>query len=175
MKRSGKIGLGLASLLGIAVVTVPVVSAYGPWGGDCPGYNRGGWVDGQRGPMGMNRPYGRGMGPGMGPGMMQGRGPGTMMATRLSGLRERLQITAEQEPSWNAFQAAVSAKMEQRRARKGAGFAGRPTTVEERIARIRERTATGQAVADSMERLYGELTSEQRTIADRYALMGPPR
>ena len=119
--------------------------------------------------MGMNRPYGRGMGPGM----MQGRGPGTMMGARLSTLKARLQITEAQEPSWNAFETAVSAKMEQRMARRDAAVAGPPETVEERVARIRERTATGQAVADAMERLYGELTPEQQKIADQYAVMGP--
>ena len=121
--------------------------------------------------MGMGRPFRRGMGPGM----MQGPNAGSTKAARLSMVKERLQITAEQEPSWNEFEAAVSAKMEQRFARRGAGFANRPTTVEERIARIRARTATGQAVADAMERLYGELTPEQRKIADDYLLMGPRR
>lgn len=170
MKHTGKIAVGLAGLLGVAVLTVPVVSAYGPWAGDCPGYGRGAWMDGQ-GPMGMNRPYGRGMG--MGPGMMQGRGPGTMMGARLSTLKERLQITEAQEPSWNAFETAVSAKMEQRMARRDAAVAGPPATVEERVARIRERTASGQAVADAMEKLYGGLTPEQQKIADQYAIMGP--
>jgi hypothetical protein len=93
-----------------------------------------------------------------------------MMGSRLVMLKERLQITAEQEPAWAAFEAAVSAKMEQRMARRDAG---RPSTVEERVARIRDRTATGLAVADAMEALYGVLTPEQQAVADQYALMGP--
>jgi len=166
MKRSTKrIAVGLASLLGVALVATPLASAYGPWGGDCPRYERGGGFGGPGGgPGGMQRPYGRGMGPG---GM---RGPGTMMGSRLVLLKERLQITADQEPAWAAFEAAVSSKMEQRMARRDAG---RPSTVEERVARIRDRTATGLAVADAMEALYGVLTPEQQAVADQYALMGP--
>ncbi|HUW81152.1 MAG TPA: Spy/CpxP family protein refolding chaperone [Acidocella sp.] len=87
---------------------------FGP-GGYGPGMMGGGFGPGF-GP-GMMGGYGPGYGQGYGPGMMGGYGPGSkrwdngksLIAARLTALKQELKITSEQESAWKTYTDAVTA------------------------------------------------------------------
>jgi periplasmic protein CpxP/Spy len=99
--------------------------------------------------------------------------PVARVQKRLDHLKAKLQIAPEQEQQWSAFANTVLAQVQQmKQAREAAQ--PRPTTAPERIdqqlARMKERTARFEAVADAAKGLYANLTPEQRQIADERLL-----
>lgn len=107
------------------------------------------------------------MGAGMGPGMMHGPGwagasaedHAQFQAERLAALKQRLNITPEQEAAWNAF-------AEQARAHKPMHSANRgmpsPEQFAERTQVMKERLAEMEKMQGAYRQLYEALTPAQR-------------
>lgn len=182
MKRSSKILITTTAVVGL---TAAALSFAGPggWGNGqgCRGYGPGAWQQGQMtGPGGMGPGYMQGQ-PGMGPGNMLGRrggmGPGfnpgnrtEFHAQRMDALKAQLQITPEQEAAWQAFAETADknmASMTERFAQRGS-----QKSIAERAQFMRDRAARMASMADAIDALYKELTTEQQQLADRFAPMG---
>lgn len=172
MKRSSKILITVAAVVGISAASLSWVSANGGWGPGCGAYNQG-YGHGQMmrhggfqgmGPGAMQG--GPGFGRGMGPGFMQG-GPGFGMEQRLETIKSQLQITDQQEPAWQAFEQAMSKNMAAMGEKfQGRGFMGQ-MPVEDRIKFMREKAGHMSEMAGVIENLYAELTPEQQKLADQ--------
>jgi hypothetical protein len=91
----------------------------------------------------------------------------------LERLKAKLQITSEEEQQWSAFADTVLAQAQQMKAEHDS-MGPRPATAPERIdwqlARMKERTARFEAVAQAAKDLYASLSPEQKQIADRKLL-----
>lgn len=161
----------LLAALVTGIGTAAVAGAHGPgWGmggGQGPGYGPGGCAQG----AGMMQGMGPGWHHGWGPGMMHG-GPGWSGATpedignfqdqRLSGLKDQLKITPEQETAWNAF---ATQWKEHRPARMGppTGATG-PDWFAARTERMKERVAAMEKMQGAYKQLYDVLTPAQREV-----------
>lgn len=174
MKRSSKVLITVAAVVGISAASLSWVSANGGWGPGCGAYNQGqgygyGQMMGHRGFQGMGPGAmhgGPGFSRGMGPGMMQG-GPGFGMEQRLDTIKSELQITAQQEPAWQAFEQAMNKNREAMVERfQGRGFIGQ-IPVEERVKFMREKADHMSEMAVVIENLYAELTPVQQKLADQ--------
>jgi hypothetical protein len=132
--------------------------------------------------------YGPGMmghgGPGMmagnaGPGMMMGGGPGMMgggrgpmsagnagdmskfQQDRLGQLKSQLGITAEQQPTWDAFAAKAAEQAKTMQAmRQNAGTGTMPE-------RMQQRQKSMASMSESFGKLYDVLTPKQRELFDQ--------
>lgn len=135
----------------------------------------------ERGRMGMD--MGQGMG---GPGMMD-RMMSMMMGAdhtegRLAFIKTELKITEAQTTQWNAFAEAVranAATMSEMR-QTMASHQGRGASLPERLA-FEEKAMSAhlealKKVADSLSKLYGALSPEQKKTADGIVIgpMGMP-
>jgi len=105
---------------------------------------------------------------------MQGQhDPVARVQKRLDDLKAKLQIAPEQEQQWSAFANTVLAQVQQMKAARQS-MQARPTTAPERIdrtlARMKERTARFEAVAQAAKDLYAGLSPEQQKIADERLL-----
>lgn len=175
MKRNRKILL--ATLLAGGVATAAVVSAgpgFGP-GGCAQGYGPG------NGPM----MQGDGSGPyGMRGGMHgrwdQGvRGP-EAFTQRLERMHDKIGISTEQEPAWQAFAANVAAQGERMQAHRETMRAQwaqdddltAPERIQRRAEMMGERLGAMSEMADAVTTLYGELTPEQQKVFDLMQPMG---
>lgn len=183
MKRVTKIAIGAVTVLTLGLTTVAVTAhahGYGPgWGmgmgqGYGPGYGPGAGMGPGMGPMG----YGpMGMGPmGQGP-MRQGVGPqafanpGAFAESRLAGLKAQLQITAAQEPAWNAFagQAKQQAEAMQKlmTGAQGSAQASAPERIEQQAQFMKQRQEQMEKGAAAFKDLYAVLSPEQKALADQ--------
>lgn len=122
--------------------------------------------------------YGRGMG---GPGAFApntARNPAAMAEARLANLRTALNVTAEQEPAWQAFAAVVTQQAQQHQALHEQ-MTQSTASAPERMAlmpQIMQQRAAGMAtVSQALNELYAVLTPEQRAIVDQqhFANHGP--
>jgi uncharacterized protein (DUF3084 family) len=94
-------------------------------------------------------------------------------------MQQRLGITAEQEPAWQAFVVQMDAqreRMQSHREQKRAQWdADEALTVPERIQRrsefMTERLAAMQEMAAALETLYTQLTPEQQELMDQAPIM----
>ena len=158
---------------GVALAVAAVAFAQ-PFGGMGPGFGPG---------MGSGYGHGMGMGPGAGPGMGWGHGPGAgfdpavMVDSRLSNLKAQLQITAAQEPAWQAFTAAARQQVADMQAihnqmqQQGAGTA--PERLALHSAIMQQRSAAMATMSTAFNALYAVLTPEQKTLADQqHGMMG---
>jgi LTXXQ motif family protein len=92
---------------------------------------------------------------------------------RLDKLKATLGIMPEQEPQWAAFTDAVMAQVKQIQAEHQSVKVRRATAPERidwRLARMKERTARFEVVAQAAKDLYASLTPEQKQIADKKLL-----
>lgn len=128
----------------------------GMMGGGCP-------MMGMMGPGGM-----RGQ---MGAGPMGHRRMGALAEGRLAYLRAELDITAAQEPAWEAYATAVRERagamqdMRQsmmRTMRDGTA----PERMAARIAAMEAMLESLKAVKPAIDGLYGALSDEQKVLAD---------
>ncbi|NCF11076.1 MAG: hypothetical protein GWP66_10415 [Gammaproteobacteria bacterium] len=169
MKRTRTILLATLAATGVAVA---VAATAGPRYGGCQqGYGPG------DGPM----MQGEGYGPGSGKQgrLEQGRQDPARHAQRLERMQQRLGITAEQEPAWQAFVVQMDAqreRMQSHREQKRAQWdADEVLTVPERIQRrsefMTERLAAMQEMAAALETLYTQLTPEQQELMDQAPIM----
>ena len=140
----------------------PQQGMMGMMGGGCPSI----------GMMGHGR---AGQGSGQGswfPGMM-GRAPkmGAMVEGRLAYLKSELNITAEQQQAWDAYAAAVSARVDLMQGmHEGMAETMRTGTATERMdARISGMEAmleSMKAMKPATDGLYAVLKDEQKAVAD---------
>ncbi|MES9905086.1 MAG: Spy/CpxP family protein refolding chaperone [Sedimenticola sp.] len=199
MKRSSKIILAAIAATGLSLAAVSWVSAQGGWGGNCnhagpmqgQGYGYGtmnqqgyGPTQGGYAMRGMHRGgYSNSMGAGCAAkgrhshgggkqsgGMSGNRGANS--AARLEALKGQLQITAEQEPAWKAFEEVMQNKatmmMERQKMRGAMGS----LTVEERVKMMRERAGRMTAMADAVSNLNATLNDNQKAMLGRIGGMG---
>jgi hypothetical protein len=91
------------------------------------------------------------------------------MTDRMDYMKYKLQITAEQEPAWNALTESVkkkvTSKVERFAAKRDASF-----TIGDKVKLMREGSEDLKSLADSIDNLYAQLSPEQQKIADE---MGP--
>ena len=165
MKRMNKILLATLAATGLAVA---VAATAGPRYGGCQqGYGPG------DGPM----MQGGGYGPGGG--KQGGRHDPVRHQQRMEQMHQRLGITAEQEPAWQAFTAQMDAQRErmqahheQMRAQWDADDAlTMPERIQRRSAFMTERLAAMQEMSAALETLYAELTPEQQAQLDSAPFM----
>jgi len=88
---------------------------------------------------------------------------------RLTHLKSKLGITAEQEPQWSAFSDAVMQRVAQlksaRRGEKPAALTT-PQRIDRRLAWMKEQTAAFEAIGEAAKALYATLNPQQQQIAD---------
>ncbi|MES9856277.1 MAG: Spy/CpxP family protein refolding chaperone [Sedimenticola sp.] len=197
MKRSSKILLAAIAATGITFASISWVSAQGGWGGNCnsanPMYGQGygqmnsqGYgpgtggcqmqgAQGYAGPMGQGcaakHQHRFGKGGGNHNGGMQ-RGSGMKSATRLETLKAQLQITAEQEPAWSAFEGAMSLKSAARANRSQQRGAMMSLSIEDRVNLMREKASHMTAMADAIGNLNATLNDNQKALFNRMGGMG---
>jgi protein CpxP len=153
MERNMKRITGFAVAAGAAMLLAGATVLAQPYGGFGPG---------SRGAAG---PFAGARGPGAGPGM---HGGAVNVAERLAARKAELKITAEQEPQWNAFAAAVTGQAGAMQARResmwqlpqGERFAQREAMRSQHLEQHR-------VVDAAFDQLYAALTPEQRTLMDQ--------
>jgi len=97
-------------------------------------------------------------------------------ADRLSGIRDTLRLSAEQERLWRPVEEALANIQQQRRAFRSAMMSGGPTDQIERLRR-RAELATQRAdalrkLADAMQPLWATLSdSQKRELTRNFAMM----
>lgn len=148
----------IAVLTALGIGTTTAVLARGPgWedsagpGGDCP----------MAGAKGMKQ-----------------RDPAARAEDRLVHLKNDLKITPEQEQAWESFATVYRAEMGSLPPppRFGADAAPQaaPEAMTQRLAFMQQRLAHMQNVSKALQELYGQLTPEQKTAADRvFSRPGP--
>ncbi|MDP2752345.1 MAG: Spy/CpxP family protein refolding chaperone [Rhodocyclaceae bacterium] len=129
-------------------------------------------------------------GPGFGPGMMCRGGPGMMMGgygpmfasdeaemvkfqqERLARVKEKLGITAEQQPAWNAFAAKMESQFKTMRTGAKDTTTTAATTAPERMKQhhqsMSEHQKTMESMTESFTALYEALMPKQREMLDRF-------
>lgn len=118
-------------------------------------------------------PRGAGPGPGMGPAAFD---PAVAADARLSAMHAQLAITAEQQPAWDAFAAAVRQQAQDMHAARQAMWQSTANAAERMTqrAQIMQRRAAGSAVvAQAFTTLYAQLGADQRARADAFGGLGP--
>jgi len=176
MKQTNKryLGIAAASALVIGVATGALAQGvFGPgFGQGCAGPN--GMMGGPGGMMG--RPCGMMGNPGRmmgGPGGMRGPGggPGCMMSgdpvasteQQLSGLKSTLEISADQEPAWNAYAEAVKGRAGLMLAHRQTMMGSAGIAPEQRLAFRQQGLQQMQRITATSRDLYNVLTPEQQT------------
>ena len=159
MKRMNKILLATLAATGVAVA---VSATAGPRYGGC-----------QQGDGPMMQGGGK-------QGLMeQGRHDPTRHQQRLEQMHQRLGITAEQEPAWQAFTTQMDAQRERMQAHhaqiRAQWDADEAVSMPERIQRrsefMTERLAAMQEMSAALETLYAQLTPEQQAQLDNAPFM----
>lgn len=119
---------------------------------------------------GMHGPYGDDdWGPGRHMGMHNGQMHDGQMhyggnfEQRLSGLKESLELTDEQQPAWDQYEQAVKT-MTEGHPRWGKA----PRDAESRFDRMEQHFTQMKAVFESRKALYETLTDEQKETVDKY-------
>lgn len=117
------------------------------------------------------------MGGGMGPGMMAARmGPGMMspewMTAHLATLKTELKLTPDQEAAWTTFRDAMTGQMTAMQARhEQMNTDTAKTTLPDRMAQhsafMQAGLAQMQAMRDTMNSFYAQLSPEQKAVLDK--------
>ncbi|MCP3663953.1 MAG: Spy/CpxP family protein refolding chaperone [Gammaproteobacteria bacterium] len=156
MKRTTKIVLGvsLATVVGLG----SIVAIAGP-GGGCR--------DGMYG-----RPTGMQDGAGGKRSQMKGGDPAARAEQRLVSMKQKLAITAEQESVWNDFAEMISSKASARAEHRQEGKQRSAITFDQRMTRMKERSAEMVAMSEAGEKLYAALNSDQQKLMDQMGPMG---
>jgi hypothetical protein len=178
-----------------AALMAASAGAYAQAGPPCPSGGPGmmGWGGGP-GMMGQGSGPGRGArgyGPGAGAGPQAGYGPGPRAAQggprgfgaaagpaqnaelRLAYLKNQLNITAEQQPAFDAYATAVKKNAAAMQGFRTVMFQTQDPAerVAKRAEQMKQRAGDMEGVGAALKDLYAVLTPEQKTIAD--ASMGP--
>lgn len=161
MKKTTKQLIGFAAVGALVVGAASGVFARGSFG---PGYGPG-W-GGHHGMMG-------GPGAGRGPCAQQNAYTGGTIDQRLSDQKARIGITAEQEPAWAAYIAAVKGKYGLMQSHRQARFSGDGVDTSQKLSFRQEGLSQMQKVLKATQDLYAVLTPEQQVKAGN--LIGPRR
>lgn len=165
-------GIGTAALLGALAIAGPLPAQEtppGPTAADAPGWrmhrwmdreHRRGWMErGERSPRDMcNRVV-------------------DMRAAFLAGAESRLRLSAEQQPAWDAFEAAATANRDEVIAfcatlPDEAGRGTAPERLDQMTGGARLMLAMLEGVNAPFKALYVVLTEDQRKIVDEFPMHG---
>lgn len=169
MKRTSKILLTTLAATGVAVA---LVATAGPRYGGCQqGYGPG---DGP-----MMQDGGQGPGGGKHGRWEQGRHDPVRHQQRMEKMHGWLDITAEQEPAWQAFTAQMDTQREHMQAHHaqmraqwdGDEALSMPERIQRRSEFMTERLAAMQEMSAALETLYAQLTPEQQAQLDNAPFM----
>lgn len=146
----------------VAAMSLATASAqtYGGFPGGCRGMG-----------CGTGTAYGPGSHMGLGPGTGYGYGDATVVTqARLDALRARLQITAAQDPAWQALVAAMleqagQTDLARTRLFESTGNAAQRMTLRAELMMIEAEAF--EMVALAFNGLYAVLTPEQRLVIER--------
>ena len=111
---------------------------------------------------------------GTGPKAFNGMGDATArVQARLDRFKQQLNLTAEQQASWQAFADKVTSEAGQGRTAMQSLRQDQTLTAPERMARMQalmqERLNAMAGVSEAFNNLYAVLSAEQKQIADAYA------
>lgn len=108
--------------------------------------------------------------------------PKAAIEGHLAALKVELKITPAQENAWQAFATkarlqadAMTARHEQRKAQPQATSLSAPDQLAKRTERMKQHVAGMEARTAAVKELYGALTPEQKTIADKQFARGGHR
>lgn len=148
-----------AAVAALSLATASAQTYGGPGIGGCRG-------------MGCGTSSHMGYGPGYGPGPGIGYGDATVVTqARLDALRARLQITAAQEPAWQALAAAMlqqATRTDEARTRLFESTGNAAERMLLRAALMGLEADAFEAVAQAFSALYAVLTADQRLVVERF-------
>ena len=98
-----------------------------------------------------------------------------MRAAHLSALKEKLQLSDEQEPAWNAFSAAAQSGprhhgMDRKAMRDEFEKLTTPQRIDRMLAMSEKRRAALAARAEAVKAFYAQLSPEQQAVFDAEAM-----
>lgn len=170
--KTGKL-IGIVAVTGTLLIAGAAVLAHGGFG---PGGGYGWGGPGWRGHHGMMGGYGRMHGFGAGPAALQGD-PVAYMDQRLTGAKEKLKITADQQAIWDTF--ADAAREKANLMMDHFKFMHEEVDTEQRLTMMQQGAQQMQRLATAARELYAALTPEQKATADQWvgprSRLGRPR
>lgn len=97
-----------------------------------------------------------------------------MFAKHQAKLHDQLKLTAQQEPAWAAYQAAIKPAPRTGARPDRAAFAKLPAPerLSKMIEMTKEREAMMQTHLTALTAFYGQLTAEQKAVFDAHAMGG---
>uniref|UniRef100_E6PLW7 Periplasmic protein n=1 Tax=mine drainage metagenome TaxID=410659 RepID=E6PLW7_9ZZZZ len=192
MKRSQKVIVGITAVLSAAAIGTAFAQSGGMGSyrmsdaatGMEPGSMMGGGMMGG-GMMGGGMMGGGMMSEGimgqrgMAEGMMHGGDTAAMVDSHLADTKAALNITAAQEPAWQAFATQAKQQAEAMQTMRGKlrdANATAPDRMQARTQLLQQRLTGMEAMTKAFKHLYAVLSPEQRAIANqRLGMMGEQR
>ncbi len=184
MKRNQKIIVGIAAVLSAAAIGTAFAQSDGMgsyrMSGSAAGMESGTLMGGCMmggGMMGEGNMRQRGMAEGM----MHGGDSAAMVDRHLADTKAALNITAAQEPAWQAFATQAKQQAEAMQTMRGKlqdadANATAPDRMQARTQLLQQRLTGMEAMTKALKHLYTVLSPEQRTIANqRLSMMGEQR
>ena len=184
MKRNQKIIVGIAAVLSAAAIGTAFAQSDGMgsyrMSGSAAGMESGSMMGG--GMMGGSMmDEGNMRQRGMAEGMMHGGDSAAMVDRHLADTKAALNITAAQEPAWQAFATQAKQQAEAMQTMRGKlqdadANATAPDRMQARTQLLQQRLTGMEAMTKALKHLYTVLSPEQRTIANqRLSMMGEQR
>jgi len=160
MKRSTKVFVTTAAIIGLGAASISMVSAHG-------GFNRSGGCGG----YGDSQQWQQGHGPMMHNGFKRhfGSSKERFIQQRLDQAKYQLRITEEQEPAWQKLTDTIGQKVDFMRDHMQKR--GTQQTVAERLQHLRDGADQMEQLASAVENMYKTLTPEQQKLADQITPM----
>ena len=186
MKRNQKVIVGITAVLSAAAIGTAFAQSGGMgayrMSGVAAGMESGTMMGGGMmggGMMGEGNMRQRGMAEGM----MHGGDPAAMVDRHLADTKAALNITAAQEPAWQAFATQAKQQAEAMQTMRGKlrdananANATAPDRMQARTQLLQQRLTGMEAMTKALKHLYTVLSPEQRTIANqRLSMMGEQR
>ena len=184
MKRSQKVIVGITAVLSAAAIGTAFAQSDGMgayrMSGSAAGMESGSMMGG--GMMGGSMmDEGNMRQRGMAEGMMHGGDSAAMVDRHLADIKAALNITAAQEPAWQAFATQAKQQAETMQTMRGKlrdadADATAPDRMQARTQLLQQRLTGMEAMTKALKHLYTVLSPEQRTIANqRLSMMGEQR
>ena len=181
MKRSQKVIVGITAVLSAAAIGTAFAQSDGMgayrMSGSAAGMESGSMMGG--GMMGGSMmDEGNMRQRGMAEGMMHGGDSAAMVDRHLADTKAALNITAAQEPAWQAFATQAKQQAEAMQTMRGKlqdanANATAPDRMQARTQLLQQRLTGMEAMTKALKHLYTVLSPEQRTIANqRLSMMG---
>ncbi|OIQ94240.1 hypothetical protein GALL_237660 [mine drainage metagenome] len=177
MKRSQKVIVGITAVLSAVAIGTAFAQSGGMgsyrMSGTTAGMEPGSMMGG--GMMGEGNMRQRGMAEGM----MHGGDSAAMVDRHLADTKAALNITAAQEPAWQAFAAQAKQQAEAMQTMRGKlrdANATAPDRMQARTQLLQQRLTGMEAMTKDFKHLYAVLSPEQRAIANqRLSMRGEQR